>query len=256
MQNSIESLCKSKQIKLKIVSSEAEALLEKANVHDFAGITLYAPPNGQDLKLKKAVKRAFDLFGSIVGLLLLSPLFLLIALAIKLESRGPIFFRQWRALAQGSKRFTFFKFRTMVVDAENQKNRLYHHNESNGALFKMKDDPRMTKVGRMLRRWSLDEIPQLFNVLKGEMSLVGPRPLPVEGLERLASEESLGGHYVKRAEAIPGITGLWQVSGRSNLGFMEMVLLDLYYIENQSLILDLEIVFATIPAVLFGKGAY
>jgi exopolysaccharide biosynthesis polyprenyl glycosylphosphotransferase len=252
----LESLCASKNIRLKILSPLAEQLLEKANVHDLAGITLYTPRKNGSLKGKKLVKRVFDIFVSVISLIMLSPLLLLIAVAIKLESRGPVLFRQSRALAKGSKNFTFYKFRTMIEGAENHKDKLYPYNESNGALFKIKDDPRRTRVGRFLRRWSLDEFPQLLNVLKGEMSLVGPRPLPVEDLERLAAEESLGGHYTRRAQAVPGVTGIWQVSGRSDLGFTEMVLLDLYYIENQSLILDLEILFATIPVVLFGKGAY
>jgi len=123
-------------------------------------------------------------------------------------------------------------------------------------LFKIRDDPRRTAVGKFLRRHSLDELPQLINVLKGEMSIVGPRPLPIEDYAHLSKEENLGGYYVHRAEGKPGITGLWQISGRSDLGFKEMVLLDLYYLENQSFLFDLEIIFATIPVVLFGRGAY
>jgi lipopolysaccharide/colanic/teichoic acid biosynthesis glycosyltransferase len=144
----------------------------------------------------------------------------------------------------------------MRPDAETLKTTLKKKNESTGALFKMKEDPRITRVGKVIRRFSLDELPQLFNVLKGEMSLVGPRPLPVDDYKWLKKSDHMGGYFRLRSKAKPGMTGLWQISGRSNLGFREMVLLDLYYVENQTIMFDLEIMGRTFPAVFFGRGAY
>ncbi|MEX2117164.1 MAG: sugar transferase, partial [Bacteroidota bacterium] len=154
------------------------------------------------------------------------------------------------------KGFYFYKFRSMVKNADEMKQSLFELNESDGALFKMKNDPRATRVGKFIRKYSIDELPQLFNVLKGDMSLVGPRPLPVKDYEKVEVEEEFWEAIRDREKVKPGMTGLWQISGRSNVGFKEMVLLDLYYVENQSLLFDLEILFATIPVVLFGKGAY
>jgi len=140
--------------------------------------------------------------------------------------------------------------------ADEQRETLLERNESSGALFKLRNDPRLTRVGKFIRRFSIDELPQLFNVLKGEMSLVGPRPLPVGDFALLRDGEHMGGYYRQRAKTKPGITGLWQISGRSDLGFRDMVLLDLYYIEKQSLLFDIEILAQTFPVVLFGTGAY
>jgi lipopolysaccharide/colanic/teichoic acid biosynthesis glycosyltransferase len=136
------------------------------------------------------------------------------------------------------------------------KESLFEMNESEGALFKIKNDPRITKVGKIIRKFSIDELPQFINVLKGEMSIVGPRPLPVEDLEKVEETKEFWKSIKDREKVKPGITGLWQISGRSKVGFRDMIWLDLYYVENQSLLFDLEIIFATIPVVLFGKGAY
>jgi lipopolysaccharide/colanic/teichoic acid biosynthesis glycosyltransferase len=155
----------------------------------------------------------------------------------------------WRALVKGRKEFDMLKFRTMVKDAERKQVELYQRNQTTGGLF-------LLKVGKFLGNFSIDELAQLFNVLKGEMSLVGPRPLSVADLDNITPGNRLGGYYELRANALPGMTGLWQISGRREISFKEMVLLDLYYIENQSVMFDLEILFATIPVVLFGKGAY
>ncbi len=173
-----------------------------------------------------------------------------------LESGFPIFFKQKRAAIQGGKEFNFIKFRSIIKNADQMKESLFQENETDGILFKMKNDPRITKVGQFIRKYSIDELPQLINVIKGEMSLVGPRPLPINDFDK-ADERSEYWDYVKARDKVkPGITGLWQISGRSNLAFKEMVWLDLYYVENQSLLFDLEILFETIPVVLFGKGAY
>jgi lipopolysaccharide/colanic/teichoic acid biosynthesis glycosyltransferase len=188
-------------------------------------------------------------------LLLLAPVLLLIAAATRLESRGPVLFRQRRALGYDDAPFDVLKFRSMVHAADEARTDLESLNEADGPLFKIRDDPRITRVGRFLRRHSLDELPQLFNVLRGEMRLVGPRPLPVSDLDRARAGDPQEALVRLRATALPGMTGLWQISGRSNLGFREMLLLDLYYLEHESVLLDLEILLRTIPVVLSGRGA-
>lgn len=199
--------------------------------------------------IKGFAKRASDVIGAGVGLLLLSPLFLVTAIAIRMESRGPIFFHQKR-VGKGGEIFHMHKFRSMVPDAEAKKADLMDQNEGNGVLFKIVKDPRITKVGAFIRRYSIDELPQLWNVLVGEMSLVGPRP-PVPD-EVQAYEK----HVHRKFLVQPGITGLWQVSGRSALSWEDSVRLDLYYVENWSLIQDMVILFKTVRAVLTSDGAY
>lgn len=195
------------------------------------------------------LKRALDIVISAALLLCLSPLFLLTILAIKLEDSGPVFYSQKRIGKWGTP-FTMHKFRSMITGADKLKADLQNQNESGGVIFKMKRDPRITKVGKIIRKLSIDELPQLWNVLKGDMSLVGPRPsLPNEVAQYEYNDR-------KRLAVIPGITCIWQVSGRSNLNFQQQVRLDVQYIESQSFWGDLKILFKTIPAVLFGKGAY
>jgi len=198
---------------------------------------------------QRALKRALDVAVSLVGLALLAPLFLVVAIAVRLDSPGPVLFRQKRVGAD-EKVFLCYMFRSMHEEAERRQRELETLNEAKGPVFKMRDDPRLTGVGRFLRRWSIDELPQLVNVLKGEMSLVGPRPLPVRDFLRM--EEA----HKRRLGAIPGMTGYWQTSGRSDLSFEEMVRLDLYYIENWSLSFDLKIILKTLGAVLRREGAY
>jgi lipopolysaccharide/colanic/teichoic acid biosynthesis glycosyltransferase len=241
---------------MRVISPEADVLFSKAGINDVAGIAIYSPNHHRLENLKSAVKRLFDILGSVFCLLVLFPVFVGVALATKIESNGPVLFRQRRSLADDDEPFVFLKFRSMYHDADQQKESLFQRNESTGALFKLRDDPRVTRVGRLIRRYSIDEIPQLINVLKGDMSLVGPRPLPVGDYRRMQEDDELGGFFRQRVRSKPGMTGLWQISGRSELGFREMVLLDLYYIEHQSLLFDLEILAQTVPVVFFGKGAY
>jgi len=196
-----------------------------------------------------AVKRAFDLVLSLLILLALSPLFAGVALAVFATSRGPVFYRSVRP-GIGGLPFACLKFRTMHRDADQRQADLESLNEAQGALFKSRDDPRMTRVGRFLRKYSLDEMPQLVNVLRGEMSLVGPRPLPQRDYDRLED------WHRKRYLVLPGITGLWQVSGRSELDFDDLVRLDFLYLERWSPFLDLTILIKTIPAVLMRRGAF
>jgi lipopolysaccharide/colanic/teichoic acid biosynthesis glycosyltransferase len=195
------------------------------------------------------IKRAFDLLGAALLLVFLSPLLGLIAIAIKLDSRGPVLFRSMRPGIGGTP-FPCFKFRTMRQGAERMQEELEDANEMGGALFKIREDPRVTNVGSFLRRWSLDELPQLLNVLRGEMSLVGPRPLPQRDYDRLED------WHRKRYLVLPGMTGLWQVSGRSELDFDELVRLDFLYLERWSVFVDLSIVLKTIPAVIRSRGAW
>jgi exopolysaccharide biosynthesis polyprenyl glycosylphosphotransferase len=199
-----------------------------------------------------AIKRAIDIVVSLVAIILLSPVMLLSALAVKLTSPGPIFFVQKR-LGLNKRMFHIYKFRTMVIDAEARLKDLEHLNEADGAVFKIKKDPRITLVGSFLRKTSIDELPQLFNVLKGEMSLVGPRPLQVRDYELF--ETHCGDWQRKRFSVRPGITCLWQIKGRSSTTFEKWMELDLQYIRTWSLWLDLEILAKTVPAVLRGSGA-
>jgi lipopolysaccharide/colanic/teichoic acid biosynthesis glycosyltransferase len=194
-------------------------------------------------------KRAVDILLSFVALTALTPVFLAVALAIKLDSRGPVFYRQTR-MGKDAKPFTMLKFRSMFHRPIDLPPELLAHNESNGPLFKMRNDPRVTRVGRLIRRASIDELPQLINVLWGHMSLVGPRPPLPREFEGFETVQRL------RLRVVPGVTGPWQVSGRSNLPFEEMVRLDLGYIERRSLLLDLKLLLLTVPTVLLGRGAY
>jgi exopolysaccharide biosynthesis polyprenyl glycosylphosphotransferase len=254
--SSILTLCQKEYIKLKVLSEDSDSLLKMSRVYDIAGITLFSPERRRINALKKILKRVFDVVTALLAFGILSPIFIIASLAIFIESGRPILFRQKRAAIKGGKIFYFYKFRSMIKDADAMKETLFGKNESDGALFKIKNDPRMTKVGKVMRKFSIDELPQLINVLKGEMSMVGPRPLPVIDLDKVRESKEFWKSIKDREKVKPGITGLWQVSGRSKVGFREMIWLDLYYIENQSLLFDLEIIFATFPVVLFGKGAY
>jgi len=193
-------------------------------------------------------KRIVDVLVSLGLLVVLSPLLLVVAVLVKATSWGPVLFRQERA-GRGRKPFIVLKFRSMRADAPEQREHLEEHNVMGGPVFKMHRDPRVTPVGRFLRRTSIDELPQLVNVLRGEMSLVGPRPLPVEEADRLPAE------CQRRHDVPPGLTGLWQVRGRNDLPFEQMMALDLEYVDTCSLGLDLRILFATVPAVLTARGA-
>lgn len=213
--------------------------------------------NNIELDLKKVnaskgylvAKRCIDFIGALCGLILLSPVFLSVALLIKYEdSKGPVLFKQIR-IGKDGKEFYMYKFRSMVVDAEEKLKDLLKHNEVSGAMFKMKEDPRVTRIGKFIRKTSIDELPQLLNVLKGEMSLVGPRPpLPREVKEYTAYDK-------QRLLVTPGCTGLWQVTERNSVGFKEMVELDLEYINKRSVLYDLKIIFKTIQIMIKSNGA-
>lgn len=199
-----------------------------------------------------AAKRLFDVVAVLLGGAVLLPVLLGVAAAVKLHDGGPIFYVSPRA-GKGGRPFPFFKFRSMVVDADRL--RAATANEADGRLFKSAADPRITPLGAWLRRWSIDELPQLWNVLRGDMNLVGPRPLPVEDLAGIERDAEHSYWFEERSRVNPGITGLWQVSGRSDLSFQRMVELDVAYIQHWSLLLDLQILIRTIPAVLRGRGA-
>jgi lipopolysaccharide/colanic/teichoic acid biosynthesis glycosyltransferase len=195
------------------------------------------------------IKRGFDLVVSALVVILATPLWLAIALAVKMTSPGPVLYRD-RRVGVGEREFWMLKFRTMCRDAAERRVELEAENEASGALFKLRNDPRVTRVGAFLRRFSLDELPQVVNVLRGEMSLVGPRPLPVR------DHRLLEPHHRRRNLVLPGMTGLWQIAGRSDLGFDDLVRLDFFYVENWSVWLDISIILKTIPAVLARRGAY
>ncbi len=205
------------------------------------------------LATRSVAKRVMDLVGSLCGLILLAPVLVVVAALIRLDSRGPILFRQ-RRMGLAGRPFSCLKFRTMVPDAEARLRELEARNESaGGVLFKIKDDPRVTPLGRFLRKTSLDELPQLWNVLVGQMSLVGPRPLQLRDSEKLAEFDRDG--YARRLSVVPGITGPWQVGGRSDVDSDRMLDLDLEYVERWSVGVDVKILLRTILVVVAGKGA-
>ncbi len=242
-------LCHQRGITVHVAPSTMEILIQRAEFVPGESVPLFTlrPPVFDGLDY--ALKRGFDLVVSTITLILLSPMLLVIAIAIKVSSRGPLIYRSVRPGIAG-KPFECFKFRTMREHADQIQADLEPLNELSGALFKIRDDPRLTPVGGFLRRFSLDELPQLVNVLRGEMSLVGPRPLPMRDFDRL--EE----WHKKRYLVLPGITGLWQVSGRAELDFDDLVRLDFLYLERWSVFLDLSILVKTIPAVFSRRGAF
>jgi exopolysaccharide biosynthesis polyprenyl glycosylphosphotransferase len=242
-------ICHQRGVRVRIAPSTMEILVHRAEFVPGQSVPLFElrPPVFEGFDY--ALKRAFDLVGSLLIVLVLSPLLLACALAIKLSSRGPVVYRSIRPGIGGAP-FACLKFRTMYRDADQLQSDLEELNEASGALFKIREDPRMTPVGRFLRRFSLDELPQLFNVVRGQMSLVGPRPLPERDYERLED------WHKKRYLVMPGITGLWQVSGRSDLDFDDLVRLDFLYLERWSVFLDLSILVKTIPAVFTRRGAF
>ncbi|WP_103536800.1 exopolysaccharide biosynthesis polyprenyl glycosylphosphotransferase, partial [Streptomyces sp. B188M101] len=236
-------------VALSVLSELSGVAAERVRPVTAAGLTLLhiAPPlrGGPQAVFKNALDRT----GALFGLLALAPLLLAVALSVRLSSRGPVFHRQVRQ-GQHNRPFTMWKFRTMVADAEELKAQLAAANEVDGPLFKMRGDPRVTPVGRLLRRTSIDELPQLLNVLLGHMSLVGPRPPLPEEASRYDEREH------RRLAVKPGLTGLWQVSGRSDLSWQETVSLDLWYVDNWSVAADLGLLARTVRAVTDGRGAY
>jgi exopolysaccharide biosynthesis polyprenyl glycosylphosphotransferase len=241
--------CERLKVSIRIVPDLFQLSLSQVDIDDLNGIPLIWTKSVSIKGWNLAVKRVMDVLFSSVALVVLSPLMLLIAALVRLDSPGPVIFKQTR-IGRGARPFTVYKFRTMREGAELEQESLRNLNEAQGPLFKIKEDPRRTMLGRFLRRRSLDELPQLYNVLRGEMSVVGPRPqLPYE-------VEQYQEWHKKRLETWPGLTGLWQVSGRSDLTFDDMVLPDIYYIENWSLLLDLRIALKTIPTLILGTGAY
>ncbi len=236
-------------VRARVVPDMFQLSMGGADIEDLNGIPLISIKETTLTGWNLTLKRVVDLTLAVVAVILLAPLWLLVALAIKLDSPGPVFFRQPRAGRLG-KPFTVYKFRSMYQDAEAQLEKLRQKNEVAGPMFKIREDPRRTRVGRFIRKTSIDELPQLINVLRGEMSWVGPRPAL---LSEVAQYQDW---HRKRLEVQPGMTGLWQVSGRSDLTFDEMVMLDIYYGENWSLGLDIQIMLRTVPQILFGDGAY
>ena len=237
-------------VKVRVAPRATELLIERRGEYvPGQGIPLFELRPPVFVGADWVVKRGFDLLVSAIVTIVGLPFWLLIALAIKLESQGPVLYRD-RRVGLNEREFDMLKFRTMRADAEALQAQLEKQNEAEGALFKIRDDPRVTRVGRFLRRFSLDEIPQVLNVLRGEMSLVGPRPLPVRDYELLEP------WHRKRYLVLPGMTGLWQIAGRSSLGFDDLVRLDFYYLEHWSIWLDISILLKTLPAVIAARGAY
>jgi exopolysaccharide biosynthesis polyprenyl glycosylphosphotransferase len=246
---SIMTHCERENIRARIVPDLFQMTISRMHVEDVAGVPMIGVKEVSISGLNQVVKRSIDLFFSGLVVVLAAPLMALIALMIKLESPGSVLFQQER-VGRNGRRFTVYKFRSMIEGAEEQQEALQNLNEAEGPLFKIRDDPRTTRVGKLLRKLSLDELPQFYNVLRGEMSLIGPRPpLPAE-------VKQYQEWHKRRLEVSPGITGLSQISGRSELSFDETALLDIYYVENWSLGLDTKIMLQTIPRVIFGNGAY
>jgi exopolysaccharide biosynthesis polyprenyl glycosylphosphotransferase len=246
----IAAICEEQGILLRVLSNIFDVTRARARAEEMeGGDSLITHYTGISEGWPLVVKRLLDVSLALAILVVVSPIMLVATLLIKLTSPGPVFFRQKR-VGHGKRSFTIYKFRTMIVDAESRMRLLEHLNEVSGPVFKIKDDPRITRVGNLLRKTSIDELPQLINVLKGDMSLVGPRPLPVRDYEGFQKD-----WHLRRFTVRPGITCLWQVSGRSSLPFERWMELDVQYIDQWSLWLDLQILAKTIPAVLKGAGA-
>jgi exopolysaccharide biosynthesis polyprenyl glycosylphosphotransferase len=245
----IVELAHRRGVRVRIAPKTTELLVDRAEYVPGQGVPLFELRPPAFANTDWAVKRTFDLLVGSLIVLAGAPLWLLIAAAIKLTSAGPVLYGD-RRIGLGEQEFEMLKFRTMVEGADRLKPELEHENEATGALFKIRDDPRVTRVGRMLRRFSIDEVPNVINVLRGEMSLVGPRPLPIRDFERLEP------WHRKRYLVLPGMTGLWQISGRSELTFDDLVRLDFYYLDNWSIWLDVAILLKTPFAVFSQRGAY
>jgi exopolysaccharide biosynthesis polyprenyl glycosylphosphotransferase len=241
--------CADHGVKVNIVPRLFEVVSSRAGVDDIEGIPLLDIGHAELSRFNMAVKRVFDILVAGLFFVLILPPFAVISLLIKFDSPGPVLFRQER-MGRGGRTFFIYKFRSMKVDAEKQRGDLADQNDYSGPMFKMHQDPRLTRIGGWLRRWSIDELPQVLNVLKGDMSLVGPRPLWVEEAAQCR------GWTQKRLDITPGITGLWQVLGRSDIPFDEMVKLDYMYVTGWSLSWDVKLLLQTIPAVLEKRGAY
>jgi exopolysaccharide biosynthesis polyprenyl glycosylphosphotransferase len=242
-------LCQQHAIRAQVVPDLLQLSMNRVEFNNMAGIPTLGVRDVGINRVQQVAKRLLDLviilLGGLPALLVMG----IIVLAIKLDSPGPVFYKAHR-VGKNGRPFQMYKFRSMVVDADRRKAELKQFNQADGPIFKMKDDPRMTRVGRLIRRLSLDELPQIYNVLRGEMSLVGPRPPLAEEVAQYKP------WHKQRLSVIGGITGLWQVSGRSDLTFDELCLLDIYYIENWSVAMDIRILLQTIPHSLFGRGAY
>ena len=246
----IVQLCQEQGIIVRVEADISTRTLMRPYVGELNGVSLLTvrsvPRDGWQI----FTKRIIDFLSSAVLLIMLAPVLAVVALLIKLDSRGPILFRQER-VGLNKRRFQLLKFRTMSRGADHQQEDLEHLNQADGPVFKIKDDPRITRLGKVLRRYSIDELPQLFNVIKGDMSLVGPRPLPVRDVDRINVR-----WHKRRFSVKPGITCLWQVNGRSNVNFERWVQMDLEYIDQWCLGLDFKILIKTVPVVLRGNGAY
>ena len=245
----VAGLCEEQGVIVRVLSNIFNLRLAQSKVGDFEGEAMTTLCTGSPEDWQHLFKSTFDIVVSLAATVMLAPLFLMVAFLIKLTSQGPVFFIQER-VGLNMRRFRLYKFRTMVADAEERQAEIGHLNEMSGPVFKIKDDPRMTRVGKLLRKTSIDELPQLFNVLKGDMSLVGPRPLSVRDYNSFDQE-----WHRRRFSVRPGITCLWQVNGRSSVPFEKWMELDMEYIDHWSLGLDFRILAKTIPAVLKGVGA-
>lgn len=246
---SIMGQCERQRVRARIVPDLFQISLSQVNMDDINGIPLIAVKEPSIRGRNLVAKRLLDLAVSSVVLVVLSPVLALISLLIRLDSPGPVIYRQTR-VGRGGRLFTCYKFRTMHVGADLAVDQLAALNEASGPLFKMRDDPRRTRVGRWLRKLSLDELPNFWNVISGDMSVVGPRPALPKEVEQYQPWQR------RRLEAAPGITGMWQVNGRSEMNFDDGVLLDIYYVDNWSPFLDLKIMLKTVPAIVMGRGAY
>jgi lipopolysaccharide/colanic/teichoic acid biosynthesis glycosyltransferase len=241
-------------VTLNRLPAHSEIQASRLRIHELAGLSLLEVRGLQFTPGQELAKRVFDLLLGSVLVVLMAPLMVLLGLAVRLTSRGDVFYVSAR-VGKGGRHFPFYKFRSMVKGAEEMKQALTPFNEASGHLFKIRNDPRITPVGAFMRRFSLDELPQLINVLKGEMSLVGPRPLPAGDLDPDGMSQEHAFWAQERTRVLPGITGLWQVRGRSDAGFDDMIRHDVAYVRTWSIWQDLLIMFQTLPAVIRGRGA-